>query len=394
MQTKKSKQPIIKILMFGTGLDVKGGITSVEKLILDRASTPLKIRHVATIGSGSILKNISVFAKAIQTLCWTIFQKEVDIIHIHFAERGSTLRKSILIAIGLLFRQSIVIHAHGATYQEFYEGLPAFFQNILVFLFRRCAKVIVLSKSWQNYYSDTFYLDKHQAVVLYNPVEIPPSIPQRIDRKQLKFVFLGRIGKRGGPLDLAKSLISFPKQDKGAFDLIEAFAALPAADRHCAELVLAGNGDLDAANELIAKLELTDKITVLNWLNPEQRDELLATADAFILPSYNEGLPMSMLEAMAWGLPVIVTPVGGIPEAICDLQNGLLVEPGDRGQLIQAMQQLIRDEALRISLGTSARKSVEHLDIHNYMISLVNLYISVINKSSTIDTKIKYNKIA
>ena len=129
---------------------------------------------------------------------------------------------------------------------------------------------------------------------------------------KLKFVFLGRIGKRGGALDLAKSLISFPKQDKGAFDLIAAFAALPAASRQCAELVLAGNGDLEAANQLIIELGLEDKISMLTWLNPEQRDKLLSTADAFILPSYHEGLPMSMLESMAWGLPVIVTPVGGI----------------------------------------------------------------------------------
>jgi glycosyltransferase involved in cell wall biosynthesis len=369
----------IRVLMFGTGLDVKGGVTSVEKLIINNAPMQLQINHIATIGQGSAFHNIFLFTQAIQSLIVTILRRKVDIIHIHFSERGSTLRKSILIFIGLFFRQSIVLHAHGATYQEFYEGLPLVIKKILVALFKKC-RIIVLSKSWQDYYSEKFSLNKNKVSVLYNPVDLPLNIPDRQGRKHLKFIFMGRIGKRGGALDIAKSLISFPKQDKGAFDLIYAFAALSDVDRQNVELVMAGNGDLAVATQLVTDLHLTDKITILDWLDPEQRDQLLATADAFILPSYNEGLPMSMLESMAWGLPVIVTPVGGIPEVIINYQNGLLVEPGVQNQLVQAIQSLIRDESLRLSLGLAGRDSVKDLDIHNYMKSLLSLYVSAIKK--------------
>jgi glycosyltransferase involved in cell wall biosynthesis len=378
MHTKKHSS-IIKILMFGTGLDVKGGVTSVEKLILNNASAQLQIKHVATIGQGSASHNILVFAQAIQSLIVRIIRKDVDIIHIHFSERGSTLRKSILIFIASFFRQSIILHAHGATYKEFYTGLPQFVKNILVSLFKKC-RIIVLSKSWQSYYMNEFSLESRRVSVLYNPVELPTNLPYRVGRQHLKFIFLGRIGKRGGALDIAQSLMSFPKQDKGAFDLINAFAVLSEADRHNVELVLAGNGDLAAANQLITDLDLTDKITILDWLDAEQRDKLLATADAFILPSYNEGLPMSMLESMAWGLPVIVTPVGGIPEVIIDHQNGLLVEPGIQDQLVAAMQALIRDESLRLSLGAAGHNSIKSLNIHNYMKSLSDLYASAIRE--------------
>jgi glycosyltransferase involved in cell wall biosynthesis len=378
MPTQKHNS-IIRILMFGTGLDVKGGVTSVEKLIINNAPGQLRINHVATIGQGSATHNILLFCKAIQSLVVTILRRDVDIIHIHFSERGSTLRKSILVFIASLFRQSIILHAHGATYQEFYAGLPQFVKNILVALFRKC-RIIVLSKSWQEYYSHELSLDSSRVSVLYNPVDLPANTPYREGRKHLKFIFLGRIGKRGGALDMAQSLMSFPKQDKGAFDLINAFAVLSEADRHDVELVMAGNGDLAAANQLISDLHLTDKITILDWLDAEQRDKLLATADAFILPSYNEGLPMSMLESMAWGLPVIVTPVGGIPEVIIDHQNGLLVDPGIQDQLVEAMQSLIRDESLRLSLGAAGRNSVKDLNIHNYMESLSDLYTSAIKK--------------
>ena len=377
------KSPTIKVLMLGTGFDVKGGITSVQRLIIDAHAPNIRIQHVPTIIKGSAWQNIIAFVRAIQQLCWAILTKEVDIIHIHFAERGSTLRKSILISIALLFRQSIILHAHGGSYREFYAALPKFIQGILSLLFGKCSRIIVLSQSWQDYYHDTFAIDKSKLIVLYNPVVVPTEIPNRLNRKQLKFIFLGLIGKRGGALDLVKSGISFPRPDKGAFDLINAVAAMPTEDRDRVELVLAGNGDLDAANQLISDLNLTDKVTILTWLNFQQRDKLLAEADGFILPSYNEGLPMSMLESMAWGLPVIVTPVGGIPEVIVDKYNGLLVEPGNREQLIAAMQSLIRDEDLRVSLGTAARHSVTSLDIHSYMKSLVEVYSLVIEERLT-----------
>jgi glycosyltransferase involved in cell wall biosynthesis len=383
MQTVIDHQkPTIKVLMLGAGLDVKGGITSVEKLMLNNAPPAMQIRHVATFAQGSAFHNIIVFVKAIYSIIQANLDQSTDIIHIHFSERGSTLRKSILLFISLAGQQSVVLHAHGATYEEFYDGLPAVIQKTLVNLFSKCSKFIALSKSWQNYYSDRFCLSADQIVVLYNPVVMPATVPQRRGKKKLKFVFLGRIGSRGGALDLAQSVVSFPKQEKGSFELIRAFAELSESDREHTELVLAGNGDLATANQLIAELKIEDKVTILSWISPEQRDKLLAEADAFILPSYNEGLPMSMLESMAWGLPVIVTPVGGIPEVITHQQNGLLVEPGNQQQLIQAMQNLIRDEELRLSLGTAGRMSIESLDIHSYMQSLLVIYESALKSSA------------
>ena len=374
-----NQKPNIRVLMLGASLDVKGGMTSVEKLIIENTTLELQVRHVPTFDQGSAIHNVIVFIKAVQSLLLAILTKKIDIVHIHFAERGSTLRKSILLFISLVFHQRILIHSHGATYEAFYDGLPSWLQKLLVSLFSRCTKFIALSKSWEDYYAQTFCLDKNQITVLYNPVAVPATVPDRLGKKHLKFVFLGRIGSRGGALDLAKSVVSFPKQEKGSFELIKAFSELQELDRENAELVLAGNGDLEAANQLIVDLKMQDKITILSWISPEERDELLAGADAFILPSYNEGLPMSMLESMAWGLPVIVTPVGGIPEVITHKENGLLVEPGNKVQLMQAIQDLIKNEDLRISLGIAARRSVEPLDIKNYMSLLVNIYTEIMN---------------
>ncbi len=378
-RNQKPRKNSIQLLMLGAGLDVQGGITSVEKLMLENASPDLQIRHVATFVKGSASRNIMAFLQAIGTLVQVLLRNKADIVHIHFSDRGSTLRKFILAFITLSLRKPFVLHCHGAAYREFYAKLPQFAKTLITAVFSQCDKFIALSESWRDFYSKSFQLTSDQVVVFPNPVVLPPTVPDRQNRPRVTFVFLGRIGKHGGALDTVRSVISFPKQDKGAFDLIQAFADLPSADRQVARLVLAGNGETEAAQQLIADLGLTAHATVYSWLDPIQRDRLLGEADVFVLPSYNEGLPMSMLEAMAWELPVIMTPVGGIPEVITHERNGLLVQPGNHQELTDAMHRLIQDQPLRMTLAKAGRNTVRSLDVDSYMQALTGLYTSILD---------------
>ena len=95
--------------------------------------------------------------------------------------------------------------------------------------------------------------------------------------------------------------------------------------------MLAGDGDVEGVRQLAAPLG--DAVRVLSWIDPAERDRLLEASDVFVLPSHAEGLPMALLEAMAAGLPVIVTPVGGIPDAVTQGVDGVYVPPGDVEQL-------------------------------------------------------------
>jgi len=92
---------------------------------------------------------------------------------------------------------------------------------------------------------------------------------------------------------------------------------------------------------------------------------------------------MSILEAMSWGLPVITSPVGGIPEFVQDGFNGLLVPPTDIPAIAQAMQRLIEDEELRLQMGANARASVEPLDIASYWQQLLEVYRAVLRDHRT-----------
>lgn len=351
----------IKILMLGESLERQGGIVSVEKLILEEATPEVVFKFIPTLPNGSGVKKIVVFLQAIVELFWRLLRGEADLVHIHVSERGSAFRQAITTLVVLLFRKPVLMHTHSSDFHSFYSKLPQGVQQWMSWVFGNCTRFIVLSESWKKYYVENLGVKPDRVVVLPNPVKIPAQVPQRLNSENVSFVFLGRIGQR-----------------KGAFDLINAFASLPDELKTRARLTIAGDGEGEKARDLVKNLNLTHYITILDWVNQEQRDAMLAKADAFVLPSYNEGLPMAVLEAMSWSLPVITTPVGGIPEVIKHTQNGLLVTPGDMQQLSEAMKSLIEDEKLRLYLGSNARVSVTPLDVKDYFGSLSNIYHSVL----------------
>jgi glycosyltransferase involved in cell wall biosynthesis len=119
-------------------------------------------------------------------------------------------------------------------------------------------------------------------------------------------------------------------------------------------------------------------VELRDWIGPAERDQLLASAHAFVLPSYVEGLPMSLLEAMAWGLTPISTPVGSIPEYVCDGVNGWLVQPGAVAQLARAIERVVSDEGQCARMGELARAAVEPLSAELYAQQIHEMYRAVV----------------
>jgi glycosyltransferase involved in cell wall biosynthesis len=348
---------IMKIVMMGASLEQNGGIATVEKLILQHAPTNIEIQHITSHDEGSIQHRLIVFAQALGKLLGRLTFQKIDILYIHLSDGGSLLRKAILALIGLSFQKPVLIHTHGAEFHVTYSRLPAWAKQWLSAIFRQSQAFIVLSNTWKEFYVTNLGLDPKLVYVLPNPTELPEQIPQRLNVQTVNLLFCGRVGQR-----------------KGAFDLIQAFANLPSTIKDCSKLILAGDGDLEQAQNLVDNLNLGEYITLVGWVNSEKRNELLASSDVFILPSYNEGLPMAILEAMAWGLPIISTPVGGIPELVVSNKNGFLVTPGDVEQLSQTMQTLIANETLRLSLGDAARETVTPFDVRNYSCQLAEIF--------------------
>jgi glycosyltransferase involved in cell wall biosynthesis len=144
---------------------------------------------------------------------------------------------------------------------------------------------------------------------------------------------------------------------KGQRELIRALAEIPDA-----RLVLAGR-DLEQGGAFQADLEreaedagVRDRVDILGF--HENVPALLAELDVVALPSWTEGLPMVLLEAMAAGRPVVATPVGGTPELVVDGETGLLVPPRDAQALAAALKRVLDDRELAQRLGEAGRRRV------------------------------------
>ncbi|MEH2058673.1 MAG: glycosyltransferase family 4 protein [Nostoc sp.] len=362
-----SRSNTLKIIMLGPSLLQQGGISGYEKLFLEYAPAEVQICHIITHEEGAVSLKIMVFLKAVGKFMWMLIREEVDIVQLEISQRGSVLRQAIMTFLAWVFHKPIILHAHGSQFHLFYAGLANWIQKLLSWIFCKCQRLIVLSESWKSFYIENLGLKPEQVVVFYNPVKIPAEVPYRSASIKVNLLFLGRIGER-----------------KGAFDLIKAFSLLPTECKTRSNMIMAGDGDIEKARNLITNLNLEDYIKLPGWIGSDERDILLSQADVFVLPSYNEGLPLAMLEAMAWELPVIVTPVGGIPEIVTQSENGLIVNQGSVQQLSDAIKSLIENDALRLSLGTKARTSVFPLDIKNHWVSFLDLYRSVLNRDDNV----------
>ncbi len=358
----------VRVLQFGPSLNVRGGVTSVEQLICDYLPPYVSMRHVATMDEGSALTKASVFARAIQTLRRALESTEPTIVHIHFASRGSTLRKLILAEMVARAGRPLVLHAHGSEFDEFHRRLPAAVRRNINETLQRANVFITLSTQWRDFYVEECEISPSQIVVLPNPVRLPSEVPVRDARTHVQFLHLGRLGVR-----------------KGSFDVVQAFGGLPAALRNRARLVLAGDGDIEGVRKLA--VSLGGDISVHSWIDAQERDRLLGQSDVFMLPSRAEGVPMALLEAMAHGLPSITSAVGGIPDVFRNGQDGFYVAPGNVEEIRTQMARMITDDNARRAAGRAAYEHARDFDVHVYARRLASIYQRIAPISETSETR-------
>jgi glycosyltransferase involved in cell wall biosynthesis len=231
-----------------------------------------------------------------------------EIIHFHTSQGWSYRRLFFILLIARAFGKRTIWHVHGSSFDNYYAKSNRLEKAAIRFGLSQADAVIALSESWLVKFQEIS--PSSRGVIIHNGVNVEKYHVERTrPHAPMVVLFLGRIGER-----------------KGTFDLIRAAERLKAIDVH---FLIAGDGEVERANAAIRAADLTNHVEVLGWVDDKRVVELLGHADLYALPSYDEGLPMGILEAMASGLPIISTPVGGIPDAVTNGANGYLIEPGD-----------------------------------------------------------------
>ena len=313
----------LKVLVIATSRKTRGGITSVVKAY---EKSPLwdkfHCKWIETHRDGGAFTKLSYLLKGfLQFLLCVPFY---DIIHIHTSEPPSALRKVLFMAVSKMLGKKVIVHFHSFSVDT---TIKSKYQNVYRYLFGKADVVLVLSKYWQDELCRTFGFKDNKIKVLYNPCTTEVSSKVYPKRKQI--LYAGTVNAR-----------------KGYADMIKAFAQI--ADRYPDwSIVFAGNGEIEEGKALASQLGIAKQTVFLGWVRGEEKDKAFKEASIFCLPSYAEGFPMGVLDAWAYGLPVITTPVGGIPDIAIDGKNCLLFNPGDVDILAKQMDKMMSSEELR-----------------------------------------------
>lgn len=340
------------------GVTGGGGIGSVTRMMTRWMRDNRKDIHVATIdprGEGSILWSpLYIVAGLGRTLALRLSGK-ADILHLQVSERTSFPRKGVFQIVGKLLGMKVVLHHHGAELVPFYRVASPRMKSLVRWMVHHADVNIVLGEVWRKLLTDEMSLASERVVVRFNAAENVGAGTD--DADPWHFLIVANLSPR-----------------KGVGELLQAVAYLKIKGAPI-RLTLAGGGQIDRYKAEAEQLGIADRVDFTGWVSGKDIHELLRSRSALVLPSYQEGFPMAIIESLSAGLPVIATPVGSIGELMSDKKDCLLVTPGDVDCLTVALRSMATDESLRMHLKANGKALyAEHFDIDGYMERMIELY--------------------
>lgn len=215
---------------------------------------------------------------------------------------------------------------------------------------------VAISEGNQKMVADFYHIPADRVPVVYNPVNVKCfSGKDRLFDGIFRFITVGRLSAV-----------------KNQQMMLRAFAAF-LAKGYEAKLMILGKGEEEAnLKALSAELGIHDRVEFAGYVS--NVEDYLVRADVFLLSSHYEAQPLSVLEAMAAGLPVISTDVGGVGDIVTD--NGILIPADDAGAMAQAMEKLYTQSALRKKMAACAVEQVQRFDLSNTVAGYERLYLS------------------
>lgn len=355
----------IRVLMIGNDSTVKGGITSVISQLLnhDWNKDGVEMSFIPTYIETNNIRKMAFFAKSYWKIKSELKKNKIDIVHIHMSYKGSFIRKYVIHKLCKKYNTPDIIHLHGSEFNKWFNESNINKQNQIRVLLREANAFIVLGEKWNNAIKQIE--PKANTVVVSNSIHIPVKTTKWNNPFQV--LFLGVLIKRKGVADLLKAIKILERSGKTAN----------------VRFVIAGTGEEeDNLKSQCNKLELDKIIEFVGWTNGEKKIKLIKESQMLVLPSYNEGLPIAILEAISYGLPIVATDVGDISAAVKDKENGYLVKPGDIERLADRMEKIILNKHIYDNMSIASRKIAENeFSDEKYFLKLKESYYSVVKNN-------------
>ncbi len=328
----------MKICMVVPNPLVKGGIASVVNGYRGSAlEQKHQVYYVESYRNGSKWQKLFKAVGSYFVFAGKLLVKRPDVVHIHSSFGASFYRKIPFIYLSRWAKIPIVNHIHGAEFDVFYTQASDKKKRLISKVYGKCNRLIVLSTEWKEIFSQIIPQDRIDVVENYC---IVPEEPYNIGRRKEQILFLGELGERKGCLDIPDILVRILQKCPQA------------------QLVMAGDGQMERVKKAFAEKEILERVTFPGWVRGETKQRLLQESAIFLFPTYHEGMPMAVLEAMSYGLGIVTTAVGGIPKLIRYKENGYLEKPGDVSKIAEDVICLLQEEATCRYLGQRARALV------------------------------------
>lgn len=341
-----------RVLIIGTSKYTRGGITAVIKA--QQQGEQWRQYHCKWIGYHVDRANwIKALFYIYAFILYCIHLPFYRIVHFQFSLTTDARRSYYFFKVAKWLGKKTIVHLHCG------DQLPEIWSPMYEELFTRCDLALVLSPSIKRKVEE--YIGScHRVEVLYNPCPTIDTITP-FSKREKEILFAGTLNS-----------------NKGYSDLIKGFAKI--AKKHPDwKVVFAGNGEVEKAKSLARSLGIESQCVFLGWVNGEQKDAAFRRASVLCLASYQEGFPMAVLDAWAYGVPVVTTPAGGLIDIINEGQNGLLFEAGNTDQLAVKLDKIISNSTLREQIARESKiMSKTTFNINNLNEKLGEMYSSLL----------------
>jgi glycosyltransferase involved in cell wall biosynthesis len=358
----------MRVLVSGPSLRAISGVSTHVNLLLltpwsDVSDEELTLTHFQVGSEGRTEGHAARIARLFLSpwqLATCLVARRIDILHLNTTlDAKAYWRDAVYLGVARLLGRRVILQIHGGRLaHELFVGRPSL-ATLLRRVLRAADPVVALGRDeWQALRE--FAPQARVELIPHAVVALPAeALAARCAKaRELQLLFLGR-------LDAAK----------GLYELLDAVNLLLRAGRRMRLMIVGDGREAPGLRSRIAELGLYPRVELLGARFGADKQALLSQAHVFVLPTYGEGLPYALLEAMAAGMVPVVSAVGAVPDVITDGEHGLLVTPRCTAQLADALARLDDDRVLLARLGAAARERIEkRFGLEQFTRSFARLY--------------------
>lgn len=340
--------------MVGVGPERVGGMWTVADQYMksDYYNKKVNLTYVATSTNGSKLKRLTFMLKGLMKIQYKLKHDEYDIVHIHMAEKGSTFRKGIVVKMAAKCGCKVIVHLHAGPFMTWYNSLENQKQLKIKNIFANIDRLLVLGEYWKKEMKQL--IPEEKITVLYNGAEIPNINSYNIN--SYKIIYSGVM-----------------KKEKGIYDLIDAIKMIDDRIDKKYKVELYGNDLEGNIDNYMKDNNISHRFILKGWVDSDKKDSIYNHALINVLPSYYEGLSMSVIEAMSYGIPTITTNISTMPELLGE--TVVLVKPGDVHGLAKEIKRYCENPELLKKLSQLLyERSKKIYNIDNNIKNLIQIY--------------------